>query len=58
MEKRAIDILKNNVKYKVMCDIMYFCNKGKILTGKQIKDNIPFDVSPNQPMSNFFKELK
>jgi len=55
-EKRVVDILDDNTKYKLMCDMMYFHNKGKVLLGAEIKKSIPFDISPNQPLERFFKE--
>lgn len=50
--------LDDNKKYESTCEIMYFCRKGQRFTGKFIKDNLPFELSPHQSMDNFFKEIK
>ena len=55
---RIVDQLEDNTNYKALCNIMYFCTIGTILTGKQIKNTIPFDLSPNQDISCFFIKTK
>ena len=54
---REVDKLKDDQKYEALIELMYFCEEGDILTGKQIKESIPFDVSPNQGIEEFFKEV-
>lgn len=49
--------LIDDKKYRSACDIMFFCDEGKVMSGKYIKANLPFPLSPNEPMSNFFKEV-
>lgn len=55
--KKIIDKLDDNKKYECQLDMVYFLNKGNIKSGKWIKKNIPYDISPNQPISDFFKEV-
>jgi len=54
---REIDKLEDNAKYKAKTDIAFFCDKGRTFTGKFIKENLPFDVSPNQGIDVFFKKV-
>jgi hypothetical protein len=55
-DKREVDKLEDNIKYKAKMEISYFCKKGSLLTGKFIKENIPFDVSQRQGIDAFFQE--
>lgn len=54
---RELDKLKDTTKYKVLIEMTFFADEGDILTGKEIKDNCPFDVSPSQGIETFFKPV-
>lgn len=56
-EVRVVDKLVDEMMYEVQCDFFGWADAGTILSGGYIKNNIPFDVSPNQGLDVFFKEI-
>jgi len=55
---RELDKLEDDTTYKVLIEMVHAFNEGDILTGKEIKERCPFDVSPHQGIKTFFKKVK
>jgi hypothetical protein len=55
VNKLEVNKLEDDKTYEASVDIFSFCEKGDTFTGKQIKTNIPFDLSSNQGWKQFFK---
>lgn len=55
---RELDKLEDDKLYTLQMDMLGFAEEGAVISGADIKEYCPFDVSPHQGVNHFFKEEK